>query len=83
MDLNLVARPFQLFDVVWLLAIMLGLVSLLARPVRADEDDDDDDDVVGVGMYVLIGFAALVVVVMYSWMGWTLYQGIKEGKKRN
>mmetsp|Transcript_15202 Transcript_15202/g.61100 ORF Transcript_15202/g.61100 Transcript_15202/m.61100 type:complete len:88 (+) Transcript_15202:169-432(+) len=47
MDLNLVARPFQLFDVVWLLAIMLGLVSLLARPVRADEDDDDDDDDAG------------------------------------
>lgn len=38
---------------------------------------------VGIGMYILIGFAASVVVVMYSWMGWTLYMGIKEGKKRN
>mmetsp|Transcript_19401 Transcript_19401/g.23975 ORF Transcript_19401/g.23975 Transcript_19401/m.23975 type:complete len:174 (+) Transcript_19401:82-603(+) len=47
-----------------------------------DEDDDDDDEV-GIGMYILIAFAALVVVVMYSWMGWTLYQGIKEGKKQN
>ncbi|KAJ1458166.1 hypothetical protein M885DRAFT_614519 [Pelagophyceae sp. CCMP2097] len=61
------------------------LPALLLRVVAGDDldDDDGDEDEVGIFMYILIGFAACVVVVMYSWMGWTLYQGIKEGKKRN
>ncbi|KAK7254135.1 hypothetical protein SO694_00008366 [Aureococcus anophagefferens] len=63
------------------LSLLVWLTSFVA--IRADDDDDDEDDEVGVGMYILIFFAAMVVVVMYSWMGWTLYQGIKEGKKRN
>jgi len=47
--------------------------------VRGDDDDEDDDDEVGWGMYALILFAAMVVVVMYSWMGWTLYQARRRG----
>eukprot|EP00634_Sargassococcus_sp_CCMP2135_P003969 CAMPEP_0198644306 /NCGR_PEP_ID=MMETSP1467-20131203/535_1 /TAXON_ID=1462469 /ORGANISM="unid. sp., Strain CCMP2135" /LENGTH=71 /DNA_ID=CAMNT_0044379757 /DNA_START=32 /DNA_END=247 /DNA_ORIENTATION=+ len=65
----------------WMLRAWL-LVAALATAVRADDDDDDADDEVGPWMYILIGFAALLVVVMYSWMGWTLYQGIKETKKK-
>mmetsp|Transcript_4372 Transcript_4372/g.13661 ORF Transcript_4372/g.13661 Transcript_4372/m.13661 type:complete len:387 (+) Transcript_4372:156-1316(+) len=60
----------------------LTSLSLTTLSVMSSSDDDDADDEVGPWMYILIGFAALLVVVMYSWMGWTLYQGIKETKKK-
>ena len=40
-----------------------------------------DDDEVGTGLYVLIGCAAVTVVLMYSWIGYTLYQGFKARRK--
>ena len=40
-----------------------------------------DDDEVGTGLYILIGCAALTVVLMYSWIGYTLYQGFKARRK--
>ena len=40
-----------------------------------------DDDEVGTGLYVLIGCAAVIVVLMYSWIGYTLYQGFKARRK--
>ena len=41
----------------------------------------DDQDEVGTGLYVLIGCAAVTVVLMYSWIGFTLYQGFKARRK--
>ena len=41
----------------------------------------DDQDEVGTGLYVLIGCAAVTVVLMYSWIGYTLYQGFKARRK--
>jgi hypothetical protein len=41
----------------------------------------DDEDEVGTGLYVLIGCAAVTVVLMYSWIGYTLYQGFKARRK--
>ena len=41
----------------------------------------DDDDEVGTGLYVLIGCSAVTVVLMYSWIGYTLYQGFKARRK--
>ena len=41
----------------------------------------DDDDEVGTGLYVLIGCASVTVVLMYSWIGFTLYQGFKARRK--
>ena len=40
-----------------------------------------DDDEVGTGLYILIGGAAVTVVLMYSWIGYTLYQGFKARRK--
>ena len=42
----------------------------------------DDEDEVGTGLYVLIGCAAVTVVLMYSWIGYTLYQGFKARRKK-
>ena len=42
---------------------------------------EDDQDEVGTGLYVLIGCAAVTVVLMYSWIGYTLYQGFKARRK--
>jgi hypothetical protein len=41
----------------------------------------DDEDEVGTGLYILIGCAAVTVVLMYSWIGYTLYQGFKARRK--
>ena len=41
----------------------------------------DDEDEVGTGLYVLIGCAAVTVALMYSWIGYTLYQGFKARRK--
>ena len=41
----------------------------------------DDEDEVGTGLYILISCAAVTVVLMYSWIGYTLYQGFKARRK--
>ena len=51
-----------------------GCSSALSMP-------DDDEDEVGTGLYILIGCAAVTVVLMYSWIGYTLYQGFKARRK--
>ena len=51
----------------------------LALEMPAEKYDDEDE--VGTGLYVLIGCAAVTVVLMYSWIGWTLYQGFKARRK--
>ena len=51
----------------------------LALGMPAEKYDDEDE--VGTGLYVLIGCAAVTVVLMYSWIGYTLYQGFKARRK--
>ena len=51
----------------------------LALEMPAEKYDDEDE--VGTGLYVLIGCAAVTVVLMYSWIGYTLYQGFKARRK--
>jgi hypothetical protein len=41
----------------------------------------NDDDEVGTGLILLIGCAAVTVVLMYSWIGWTVYQGLQARRK--
>jgi hypothetical protein len=48
----------------------------LSMPEHLDEEDE-----VGTGLYILIGCAAVTVVLMYSWIGYTLYQGFKARRK--
>ena len=51
----------------------------LALGMPAEKYDDEDEG--GTGLYVLIGCAAVTVVLMYSWIGFTLYQGFKARRK--
>ena len=41
-----------------------------------------DEDEVGIGIYLLVGFAATVAVVMYGSMGYMLYQDHKSKKNK-
>ena len=58
-----------------------SLPALLALAVGMPAEKYDDEDEVGTGLYVLIGCAAVTVVLMYSWIGFTLYQGFKARRK--
>ena len=58
----------------------LGSQRCSFRCTRMPEKYDDEDEV-GTGLYVLIGCAAVTVVLMYSWIGYTLYQGFKARRK--
>jgi hypothetical protein len=53
----------------------------LASKASSMPEKYDDEDEVGTGLYVLIGCAAVTVVLMYSWIGYTLYQGFKARRK--
>ena len=55
------------------------LLQLSFAAVSMPENFDDDE--VGTGLYVLIGCAAVTVALMYSWIGYTLYQGFKARRK--
>lgn len=48
----------------------------------ADSTLDEIEDEVGVGLYIAIGIAVVTVVIMYGWMGHTLYMGLKEERER-
>eukprot|EP00617_Octactis_speculum_P025835 CAMPEP_0185770590 /NCGR_PEP_ID=MMETSP1174-20130828/59948_1 /TAXON_ID=35687 /ORGANISM="Dictyocha speculum, Strain CCMP1381" /LENGTH=56 /DNA_ID=CAMNT_0028456085 /DNA_START=32 /DNA_END=202 /DNA_ORIENTATION=+ len=43
---------------------------------------DEEDDEVGIGMYAAIGIAITTVIIMYGWMGYTLYIGMLEERER-
>eukprot|EP00619_Florenciella_sp_RCC1007_P010767 CAMPEP_0205926920 /NCGR_PEP_ID=MMETSP1325-20131115/21489_1 /ASSEMBLY_ACC=CAM_ASM_000708 /TAXON_ID=236786 /ORGANISM="Florenciella sp., Strain RCC1007" /LENGTH=55 /DNA_ID=CAMNT_0053295711 /DNA_START=26 /DNA_END=193 /DNA_ORIENTATION=+ len=43
---------------------------------------DQLEDEVGWGMYGAIGVAICTVIIMYGWMGYTLYMGLKEERER-
>ena len=55
--------------------------ALLISLLSSMPEKYDDEDEVGTGLYILIGCAAVTVVLMYSWIGYTLYQGFKARRK--
>ena len=68
--------------------LLISQLSGLATAAAARIEDQlsmpekyDDDDEVGTGLYILIGCTAVTVVLMYSWIGFTLYQGFKARRK--
>ena len=68
--------------------LLISQLSGLATAAAARIEDQlsmpekyDDDDEVGTGLYILIGCTAVTVVLMYSWIGFTLYQGFQARRK--
>ena len=67
-----------------LISQLSGLATAAATRIEGQlsmPEKYDDEDEVGTGLYILIGFAAVTVVLMYSWIGYTLYQGFKARRK--
>jgi len=78
---QLAARLEGRIDAALPLAISLTLEGAAHFTALSMPELYDDQDEVGTGLYVLIGCAAVTVVLMYSWIGYTLYQGFKARRK--
>ena len=81
---TLAKHPAAFASALLLISQLSGLATAVAARIEGQlsmPEKFDEDDEVGTGLYVLIGCAAVTVVLMYSWIGYTLYQGFKARRK--